>query len=434
MTNYSYYIMNKTFFLLFFSLSLNGLSAQILTGAWHGELTQTSKNTTFAYQLTLEQHANTIKGKAISITADGTQKATFQLIGSWDGTALVLQEAKQTSPPPHWCLKHLRLQFIDVHQEVLNGTWEATDCVPGEVFLTRQKATPPPLQDRNYLTTNEVSIPVEQAILGKWTGHLGQSDRDYGFYYELNLADTEGGGSSFIVSEGNGGSAHHALEWSFNNTQQKIKITEQYVATKTAAQWQWCLKNAELQLKRETNRYLLTGDWHGYLEDHPPVGSKGKCAPGAIYLEKPILQHQEIESIEQPIVATPKQSVMATAPISINTQGRALKVARTIKVNSKHLKIRVWDNGTVDGDVVTIFLNEKRIVNEFRVNKTKRAFLIELAEESNFLILHANDLGDISPNTVAISIDDGVKEQRLIVSSNLGESGVVLIKEIKSKE
>ena len=60
----------------------------------------------------------------------------------------------------------------------------------------------------------------------------------------------------------------------------------------------------------------------------------------------------------------------------------------------------------------------------------QRTFPIQLREESNFLIMHANDLGDIAPNTVALSIDDGVKEQRLIVSSNLAESGAVLIKEI----
>lgn len=423
--------MNKTILLYFlFSLTLNGLLAQVLTGEWHGQLTQTDKSTTFIYQLSLQQSGNSVKGTAISITEDGTQNASFQLIGSWDETSLVLQETKQTSPPPNWCLKHLRLKFIDVHQQIMNGTWEATGCVPGEVFLTKQNVSAPPPTQRNYLTTNKIPISTAQAILGKWTGHLGQSDRDYGFYYELNLDQSTGDGTSFIVSEGNGGSANHNLEWSFDNQNNQVRIAEKYVATKTSAKWQWCLKNATLQLEKEKNRYVLKGDWNGYLEDHQPIGNKGKCAPGTIYLEKPILQETEVASIEPPDMSPMNTASSSPPVISINTQGRDLKIVRTIQVSSKNLKIRVWDNGTVDGDVVTLFLNEKRIVNELRVTKTKRAFPVQLSEQSNFLILHANDLGDISPNTVAISIDDGIKEQRLIVSSNLEESGAVLIKEV----
>ncbi|MFK7937111.1 MAG: hypothetical protein AB8G22_26590, partial [Saprospiraceae bacterium] len=211
----------------------------------------------------------------------------------------------------------------------------------------------------------------------------------------------------------------------------RIQINENYVATKTDDRWEWCIKNADLYLKKEATKYVLTGNWKGYLEGHESAGSKGKCAPGNIYLEKPILKKREVIAVEQTTLTLPLATVEnANSPVVIDAQGRDLKVARTIRVHSKNLKIRVWDNGTVDGDVITIFLNEKRIVDQLRVTKTKRAFPIQLGDESNFLIMHANDLGDIAPNTVALSIDDGVKEQRLIVSSNLAESGAVLIKEI----
>lgn len=47
------------------------------------------------------------------------------------------------------------------------------------------------------------------------------------------------------------------------------------------------------------------------------------------------------------------------------------------------------------------------------------------------MVLHADDLGDISPNTVAVSIDDGQREQVIIVSSNLAESGALMIRKIE---
>jgi len=56
---------------------------------------------------------------------------------------------------------------------------------------------------------------------------------------------------------------------------------------------------------------------------------------------------------------------------------------------------------------------------------------IKLEKKTNYLILHAEDLGDITPNTVAVSVDDGVKEQRIILSSNLRESGAVMIRQFQ---
>ena len=105
-----------------------------------------------------------------------------------------------------------------------------------------------------------------------------------------------------------------------------------------------------------------------------------------------------------------------------------MKIDKVIQVQSKKLRIKVWDNGTVDGDFVTLLLNGKKILDNYRVDKRKWSIPVEILEGDNFLILHAEDLGDISPNTVAVSIDDGVKEVIIVMSSNLDVSGAILIK------
>ena len=45
----------------------------------------------------------------------------------------------------------------------------------------------------------------------------------------------------------------------------------------------------------------------------------------------------------------------------------------------------------------------------------------------NLLILHAENLGDLPPNTIAVSLDDGSSEQLIIMNANLEESGAILI-------
>jgi hypothetical protein len=49
------------------------------------------------------------------------------------------------------------------------------------------------------------------------------------------------------------------------------------------------------------------------------------------------------------------------------------------------------------------------------------------------LVLHAESLGSVPPNTIAVSVFDGVKEQTIVLCSNLKESGAVLIRTFQVK-
>ena len=250
--------------------------------------------------------------------------------------------------------------------------------------------------------------------LGRWTGYLDQADREYGFFYEFELAEN-GEGRSHIVSEGSGGTATHSLSWQYDSSRQVILITEQEVLEKTDPNWPWCIKQAELKLERQAGKQVLSGDWSGFIEGYSLRGDKGACADGKMYLEKPNLQ-----------LAT-RQKMEDKAAVYQKEYGRKVKVDRVLQVSSPKLRIRVWDNGTVDGDVVTVFLNGEQIIRNFRVSKRKWSVPVTLTEAENLLIIHADDLGDITPNTVAVSIDDGTREEVLVISSNLKVSGGILI-------
>jgi hypothetical protein len=181
--------------------------------------------------------------------------------------------------------------------------------------------------------------------------------------------------------------------------------------------WPWCIKSGDLTYRREGSRLVLEGTWEGHIEGYDMAS--GPCASGTLYLEKPVLT-QEIVQTRQAI-AEPYQE----------ENQRQIKVQRVLEVSSPNIRIKIWDNGTVDGDIATLYLNGKRILNQHRVSKRRIGIPVTLSQTNNFLVLHADDLGDIRPNTVAVSIDDGEREQVIIVSSNLEESGAVMIKQFK---
>jgi len=196
-----------------------------------------------------------------------------------------------------------------------------------------------------------------------------------------------------------------------------LSFRESEVMQKDDPRWPWCIKTGTLVYRREDNRLVLEGDWEGYIEGHDM--ESGACASGGLYLEKPVLS-REVVQVQEAIEA-PYQS----------EKHRKIKVQRVLEVSKPNIRIKIWDNGTVDGDVATLFLNGDRILHNHRVSKRRIGIPVSLQQSDNFLILHAEDLGDIRPNTVAVSVDDGEREQVIILSSNLEESGAVMIRQFR---
>ncbi len=386
-------------------------SAQDFSGKWEGILTQPGKTDTFLYEINITQKNQSISGTSFSRSLDGKSAARFVITGVWDGMQLVLQEIEQTEPKqPRWCLKYALLKYTKkATTEEISGDWKANGCTPGKLFLQRQR----------IVKEGVTNKPEPFTWTGRWTGQLSQSDRDYGFYYDFNL-NNGGVGQSYIVSEDNGGSANHNLQWTFNKKDSTLIIKELEVVNKTDSNWKWCIKSAALRLRHNANVYTLEGDWQGYLEGH--TEQTGKCASGKLYIEKPITT-QQTQQLEQ----------QQTQVYQAETQ-REVRVSRVIEVQKPNIRLNVWDSGTVDGDVVTIFLNGRQILDKYRVSKSKTSILVTLNEDNNYIILHAEDLGSIPPNTIAVSVDDGVKEQMLVLSSDLKVSGAVLVKQFSVKD
>ncbi len=391
-----------------FLSAVNGVAAQILAGSWEGTLSQDGQEAGFYYQVDLEQEGGLLSGASFSRVPDTENYARFEITGVVDGEEVVLQEIRQLEPEkPKWCLKYITLKLSrEGDNWLLSGRWTAEGCTPGDLTLRR------PVRETTTAQTEELPF----SMTGEWTGHLSQSDREYGFFYRFEL-EKDGTGESYIVSEDNGGSAYHALRWVYDEASGALLIREREVVEKTDPRWAWCIKTGRLKLRRTDHQYVLEGDWDGYLEGH--TMETGACASGGLYLEKPVRTREVVVAEEEQYV-----------PYEAEKQ-RKVKLERVLEVKSPKLRIKVWDNGTVDGDVVTLFLNGEQLLENYRVTKAKRAFNVELNQNLNFLILHAEDLGEITPNTVAVAIDDGVKEHILILSSNLRESGAVMIKQFK---
>jgi hypothetical protein len=112
---------------------------------------------------------------------------------------------------------------------------------------------------------------------------------------------------------------------------------------------------------------------------------------------------------------------------------RKKEIQNEIEVESDSLTISLFDNGEVDGDMISVFYNNNLILNNQKLThkSLKISLLLNKALEANELSMFAENLGLIPPNTALLIVDDGKTKHQLRVSSNLEKSATIKIKRKK---
>lgn len=111
-----------------------------------------------------------------------------------------------------------------------------------------------------------------------------------------------------------------------------------------------------------------------------------------------------------------------------DTTDRAVDVqSRFSAKGSKTIKIRVWDRDEVDGDEISLYLNGELITSHLPLKRHKKRFKLHLEPGKNYLVMKAENLGTIPPNTAAFELKDGRKKRNITLTSDEGKSGAVEI-------
>jgi hypothetical protein len=99
-----------------------------------------------------------------------------------------------------------------------------------------------------------------------------------------------------------------------------------------------------------------------------------------------------------------------------------------IEVNVKTITLNVYDNALIDGDTVSIFYNGKLLLSHQRLSEKPIVINLELDEKQtrHEIILFAENLGSIPPNTALVVIYAGEKRYELFSSANLKENAVLV--------
>ena len=113
---------------------------------------------------------------------------------------------------------------------------------------------------------------------------------------------------------------------------------------------------------------------------------------------------------------------------------RQNELVKTITTPANEITIDLYDNGTIDNDTVSVYLDKKLVVTKQRLTGKPISIKFPLDENNMYheLVMVAENLGEIPPNTSLMVVKAGSKHYEVRITSNEQKNAVVIFKYEKS--
>lgn len=223
------------------------------------------------------------------------------------------------------------------------------------------------------------------------------------------------------------------IKGNINFTEQKISFIETAnLSTKSKAnESDFCyliVKNASF--KTIKGKTILQGKFSGKL----PNGSV--CANGKLYListsylqqlENNYLNTDKIKSTDT--LAMLKEKMLL---LKQRAEKNTLKSNEVLNVNwqSNEIILEIWDGEQEDLDEISVFVNDKKIVDKLSLKRQKKVFIIPLNEKVASIKITGLYEGLSAPCTANINLKDGTEITPIISVLKKGESNTINIRKL----
>ena len=142
------------------------------------------------------------------------------------------------------------------------------------------------------------------------------------------------------------------------------------------------------------------------------------------------------ETTSLPAKDTPATIATVNTAQDLLTRYEARKniLQQEITVGSDSLRISFYDNGDIDGDSISVFMNGSPILvgKELDVRGLNLYLKLDTTKDVNEVIMFAENLGTIPPNTALMVVYDGEARKEVYLSSSLTQNAAVRIRRKKS--
>jgi hypothetical protein len=196
-------------------------------------------------------------------------------------------------------------------------------------------------------------------------------------------------------------------------THRLVLIENRILQAEIPVECEACIKTYDLNYSKTGDEEELRGDWKGVYSDKKLV-----CPPGKIQLKRAVVSDFPVD-IDQ-------SDTLIALQRTLKLQPRQPTLVKTIELHSADVKIDLYDDAEIDHDTVTVLINNKLLL--YRRMLTDRPLTIHFNAFPNTpyeLVMYADNLGDIPPNTALMMVTSGNDKVEAYMSSSEQNSATV---------
>jgi hypothetical protein len=138
-------------------------------------------------------------------------------------------------------------------------------------------------------------------------------------------------------------------------------------------------------------------------------------------------RHEEMKKFAKTSIKTNTEATAATLAYT----ERQKAPAQTFTVVSDSLVLSFYDNGVVDGDLISVYINGEAIISNVKLLEAATKKTVYLPADTAELLLVAENLGSIPPNTGLLVVQDGTARYEVRFSADLQTNASIVFRKKK---
>jgi hypothetical protein len=252
---------------------------------------------------------------------------------------------------------------------------------------------------------------------GIWKGSLTQGAGgcypSYSLELQINIANNLITGKAYDYYD-----KAHFVKMNFtgrynSTTHRLVLIEDKVLDANIPADCLPCIKTYDLNYSHTGEAEELTGDWKGMYSEKRLI-----CPPGKIRLKRAAQSDFPVD-VDQ-------NDTLAMVQASIHLPPREIEVVKTLTVKNPQIKLEFYDNAEIDGDTITVFINNKILLyRQMLTDKPLTVLFNALPGTPYEVVMYANNLGEIPPNTALMMVTAGSQKFEVFMSSTEEKSAAV---------
>ncbi len=115
-------------------------------------------------------------------------------------------------------------------------------------------------------------------------------------------------------------------------------------------------------------------------------------------------------------------------PPMVDFADRRTDTLATLHTHQHRIALRLWDDAEIDGDTISVFLNEVPVLSGYALTKDPLRLALDLRHGWNFLLVVAHNEGRVSPSTASCTVRRGKGKERLLIKTSRKHNQLVVFR------